>query len=177
MSDRAPETSRAGDGRPRGPRGLRGLLAATDGVAKAALVAMAAFVCLEVLCRALLGTSTQMAEEVASLALVLLLFLGLPGAFADDALLRVQALHDRLGGRARRIADLLFLAAALAVTLVYLWQAVLLALSSRAKGIVTDTVLATPVFLPQIAMAAGLAVLALAILARLVRTARGAGAR
>ena len=148
----------------RAGRGLRILLAGSDGAAKAALVVMALVVCTEVLSRGLLGVSTQVAEEVASLALILLLFLGLPGCFADGGFLRVQAL---LGLLPRRLADVAFHAAALAVTLVYVWQVWQLAWSSWRKGIVTDTALATPIVLPQVAMLAGLAALAVVVALRL----------
>lgn len=145
------------------------LLAGSDWAAKAAVVVMAVVVSVEVLSRALLGASTQVAEEVASLALILLLFLGLPGAFADGAFLRVQALLEALPRRLRRVVDAVFHAAALAVTLVYVRQVWQLARSSWDKGIVTDTALATPIVLPQLAMLAGLVLLAGVVAARLAQ--------
>lgn len=147
----------------------RGLLHITDWASYLLLATMAVVVCVDVLCRYLLGFSTQISEEVASLGLVAMMFVSLPGAFEAGAFLRVDIAYIKLSGRLRRLLDILFHLAAFAVTAVYVVYVVRLTASSFTKNMHSDSLLATPNYVPQAAMVIGLGALLLSVLAGLVR--------
>lgn len=158
-------------------QGYRALLRLTDWISYLILAVMAAIVCIDVLSRYLFGVSTQIAEEVASLGLVALIFFSLLGAFHDNAVLRVDALYRLIPLPLRRPVDIAFHLTAIGVTLVYVIYVGRLALNSFRAGIVSDTALGTPNYLPQAAMALGLCGLLMAILAGLVRLLTRGGER
>ncbi len=151
-------------------QGYRALLHLTDWASYVILATMAIVVCVDILCRYLLGFSTQIAEEVASLGLVSLIFVSLPGAFHDNAFLRVDALYRLFSGRLKSALDLLFHLAAVAVTVIYSVYVGKLVADSFAKDIRSDTFLGTPNFLPQSAMFFGLCVLLVALVAGILRS-------
>lgn len=150
-------------------RAYQGLLLLSNGCCHLILIVMTLVIGMDVGCRYVLGFSTQIAEETASLGLVALIFLSLPGAFDEGLFLRIDIAYARLSKRLRRLADFAFHLTAVAVTSVYLWFVIKLALNSYKSGMRADTYLATPNYLPQTAMALGLAALLIAILAGLVR--------
>ncbi|MEZ5936463.1 MAG: TRAP transporter small permease [Alphaproteobacteria bacterium] len=153
-------------------RGCAALIRLTDSASCLVLASMAVVVCVDVVCRYALGFSTQIAEEAASLGLVALIFLSLPGAFRDGALLRVDAVYSHLASGLKNLLDVLFHLIALAVTLVYIVQLGRLAAGSFAQGIRSDMALGTPNYLPQAVMVLGLVVLLGAIVAGFLRTLR-----
>lgn len=162
-------------------RGLTALLAIADHATHVILAVMAVVVAVDVGCRSFLGFSTQIAEEVASLGLVALIFLSLPGAFRDNALLRVDALYSLVPKRARRVADALFHLLALGVTGIYCVYTLRLALDSFRSGVHSATHLGTPNHIPQFLMTWGFLLLGMVILAGLAallsdrQTERGEG--
>lgn len=150
-------------------QGYRVLIRLTDWVSYIILASMAIVVCVDILCRYFLGFSTQIAEEAASLGLVALIFLSLPGAFEDDAFLRVDVLYRWIDGRLKQGLDVIFHVAAILATLVYIVSLGRLVVSSFTKGIHADTWLGTPTFLPQAVMTFGIGVLLVALVAGLLR--------
>ena len=149
-------------------RAYRVLLRLSDWVSYAILATMAVVVSVDVLCRYFLGFSTQVAEEVASLGLVTLMFVSLAGAFDDGSFLRIDAFYARTSGRLKRSLDVLFHLLAVGVTVVYCIFVGKLVLRSYATGVHADSYLATPNYLPQAAMLFGLCALLVAIVAGLI---------
>ncbi len=153
-------------------RTYRGLLCLSDWVSYVILATMAVVVSVDVLCRYFLGFSTQVAEEVASLGLVALMFVSLAGAFDDGSFLRIDAFYARTNGRLKRSLDVLFHLLALGVTAVYCIFVGKLVLRSYTTGVHADSYLATPNYLPQAAMLFGLCGLLVAIFAGLIALKR-----
>ena len=149
-------------------RGLDVLVTLADWACYGVLGLMALVVCVEVLCRWLLGFSIQIAEETASLGLVSLTCLSLAGAFRDGHFLRVDALYSVFPHPFRAGLQPVFLLAGVAVTLIYLWQLIRLAADSFFRGIRSDTALGVLNWIPQAVMIAGLAVLLIVIVSSFV---------
>ena len=114
----------------------------------------------------------HIAEEVASLGLVALIFLSLPATFQDRGFLRIDVLHQLLGGKTRIVLAIVFHVAALAVTSVYLYYLTLLALDSFQRGTRSDMALGTPNYLPQIFMVTGMLMLVAVIVRNFFRIVR-----
>lgn len=152
---------------------LRALLGAADYACYGILAVMAFVVTADVLSRYILGASLQIAEEVASLGLVCLMFLSLGATFREQGFLRIDAIYGRLTGRPRRYLLILFHIVALVVTAIYTVNLGGLALDSFERGTRSDMALATPKYLPQTAMVIGMALLGLVIILGLVRLVRG----
>lgn len=147
----------------------RWLVAACDALACGILALMAVVVFVEVTSRSVFGISTNVAEEVASLSLIVVLFLGLPGAFSQNALIRVDVLYRALGEQLRGVLDVGFSLVAACVTAVYIWYLADLAGSSFRFGFRTDSALGIPVYLPQSTMVAGVTALLVVVLISLSR--------
>lgn len=148
-------------------RGLRALLQLTDWACYLVLTTMAVVVTVDVAVRSILGYSTQIAEEVASLGLIALIFLSLPGSFKDNGFLRIDALYSTVGGSLKSLLTYGFHLIAMGVTSVYIFYVGKLTVSSYQNGIHEDSFLATPKYLPQISMLAGLVILLLVIVFKL----------
>lgn len=158
----------------------RWLVAACDALACGVLALMAMVVFVEVMSRSLLGVSTNVAEEVASLSLIVVLFLGLPGAYAQNGLIRVDVLYQTFGGRLRAAMDRVFSLIALTISAVYAWYLFDIARSSFRFGFRSDTALGVPAYLPQLTMVLGIAALAVVAAIALFRRApeaKGQGSR
>ena len=158
-----------------GEKVLAGLLTVTDALCYVILAVMALSVTAEVLSRYLLGISLQVAEEVASLGLVCLIFLSLPATFRDQGFLRIDAIYGRFSPCAKRALGIVFHLAAAGVSGIYVVQFARLTWDSFQRGTRSDMALATPNYVPQIAMLAGMALLVLVIAVGLVRLVRGRG--
>lgn len=99
--------------------------------------------------------------------------LGLAHTFKQGEMIRVGLLLERLGGRTRLVAEALALTIA-AAFLVYLsWQAWAFVATSRRLNDMSDGVLPVPLWLPQMALVAGLVILTIAVLDELVRVLGG----
>jgi len=153
-------------------RGLRVLLALTDWASYLVLAIMVLVVCVDLACRALLGFSIQIAEEISSLGLVCLMFLSLAGAFHEGGFLRIDALFPLLPPLLKRILEPVFLLIGIAVTAVYIYYLAGLVGNSFAKNIRSDTALGSPNFLTQSVMVAGFCALAVVLVAAFVSAVR-----
>ena len=101
-------------------------------------------------------------------------FLALAATLRAGAHIRVTLLIGRLGPRAARAMDALALAAALAVAAWFAWFAALLVRDSWMFGDLSPGIVAVPLWIPQAAMALGLAALAVALADELARVLGGA---
>lgn len=155
-------------------RALSGLLILTDYFCYAILSAMALIVTAEVFSRYVFGFSLKIAEEVASLGLVALIFLSLPATFRDRRFLRIDALYRMLSERAQALLAIAFHIGALVVTSIYVAYLGQLALDSLSRGTRSDMALGTPNYIPQTVMVFGMALLFLVILAGLISALRHA---
>lgn len=100
-------------------------------------------------------------------------FLALAYALNAHAHIRVSVLLSRLEGRARRLVELWCLAVATGLSWWFAWYAVKAVRVSRMINDVSQGQDATPLWIPQLAMAAGALILAVAFTDHLVRVALG----
>jgi len=138
---------------------LGGVLVAVSAVL---LLAMVVLMGIEIGARGLLRTSTQIADEYAGYLFTWITLCCFVYAQRSDRFLRVDTLRNRLSPRRRAFADAIasLLAAALTAVLVYATGE-----TFRASLLFNTTSLQpsqTPLYLPQIVMPVGLAVLTFA---------------
>lgn len=159
-----------GAGPDEGPRATEGLLERVCRiVSEVALIAMIGVVGLDIFTRSVLGFSYQISEEVASYLLVALAFFSLAVCQAYGSFHRVEMTDSLLPPRARLAARVLFDLMSLAVVAVLVWQLGRFELASFRSGFVAPTLLATPLWVPQLAMVLG----AVCFAAAIVRTTLG----
>lgn len=102
-----------------------------------------------------------------------LTFLGLAHTFKSGDMIRVGVLVESLSGRWRWLLELLSLAVALAFTSFFAWHACLMTLESWKEKEPSLGLLATPIWIPQLGMALGIALLALALWDEFFRVVAG----
>lgn len=104
-------------------------------------------------------------------------FLALAHTFRRGGHIRVELVLQHLGAAARRRVELAVLALGSALCWYFAWYAISGVRVSWMLGDVSQGQDATPLWIPQLAMAAGVALLALAMTDHLVRVLRGADPR
>lgn len=100
-------------------------------------------------------------------------FLALAYTLRAGAHIRVELVLQRFGIGARRVAELWCVAMSAAVSVYFTWYTVGLVLESIQFGDLSPGIVPVPLWIPQAAMAVGLAVLAIALLDELVSLLRG----
>jgi TRAP-type C4-dicarboxylate transport system permease small subunit len=114
------------------------------------------------------GLGLRGLDAYAGYAIAAALFLALPGTLQNSDHIRVSLVLERLGPAARRLLEAACLACAAALSLALAVYAVRLVWMSRVTNDISQASDATPLWLPQIAMALGCAGLALAFMDALV---------
>lgn len=153
------------------------LIRASRTVAEAAIVAMMLLIVVDIAARSVLDVSLLISDEISGYMLVLMTFFGAADALRHGALLRIEIVLSRLGSRLQAGICALFDLLALGLTTIVLWQVTALTWSTWTRRMVAPTLLETPLWLPQLAMPIGCALLAFAFLLELrdhVRAALGA---
>ena len=100
-------------------------------------------------------------------------FLALGYTFRHGDLVRVNLLIDRLPPRLRHSAEIACLAAALAVTGYITWAATSFVYESWQLGELAQGLIQIPIWIPQMSLVAGAAILAIAVLDELLAVLRG----
>lgn len=131
------------------------------------IVALMLMVAGEVLARSLFGHSFLLADEYSGYIVVMLVFLGIPYALHEEALLRVDFLFERLRGRGREVLGLLFDLISLLVTLVLGFYLTRMVVTTFERGTFSSTPQMTPLWIPQVAMPLGILLLVVVLLARI----------
>jgi len=119
-----------------------------------------------------LGYSMAGSDAYAGYFLAAGSFLALGHALREGDHIRVTLILQRLRGRARWWMEILCLAIASALSVYFAWFAARLVWGSYSFNDVSQNVDATPLWIPQLTMAVGLAGLALAFIEQLVITVR-----
>ena len=141
----------------------------------ASVIAIAALIVLNVLCRALLGFSLAAAGELCQFLIVLITFTGLSHAAGSGRHIRMTAFHDLLGAGARRRL-LAFVSGATALLLFVLaWYALAYVAVVHRLGSASP-VLQVPLYLVYACAPLGLGAAGVQYLLALVRNLRGPGA-
>jgi TRAP-type C4-dicarboxylate transport system permease small subunit len=138
-----------------------------------AVVAMMLLVTGEVLGRNVLNVSILVADEVAAYLLVAMTFVGLAPTLRDGGFIRLDAFLVRTRGARRRAFDLGIVIVAAAYTAILDWYLWALALKSFELGTTSIQVSRTPLWIPQVVMAAGGLFLLFELLARFALVVTG----
>jgi TRAP-type C4-dicarboxylate transport system permease small subunit len=148
------------------PLGERAPERVTRVLAELALWAMALLISAEIVLRGAFDTSLELTDEVGGYLLVAISFLALPSCLADDAFHRVEFIAARLSPRVRAAMRLGFDLLCFGFAAILEWQLIRLVLRSWQQDAMAASLLATPLWIPQLAMPVGIGVL----LATLVRS-------
>src|SRR6266478_6697045 len=167
-------------------RGVRPLRAVPEGPVErlcnfacmVALVVMLGVIGVDIMTRALLNFSFEVSDELGGYMLVVITFVSLPVCQVNDSFHHVEFIQSRLSARGRAISHLVFDLMSLAFGIALLWQLIKFEMSSWRFDDHAPTYLATPLWIPRVAMALGASALCLSVLRTLVvdvRTLSNAG--
>lgn len=112
-------------------------------------------------------------DDFTGWSLVAMSFLGLAHTFKRGEMIRVGLLIERLHGRWRQIAELVSLSIASLFIGYFCWQSCRLAYDSWQYFDMSTGVVSIPLWIPQLGMILGLAILLVGLLDELVIVARG----
>jgi TRAP-type C4-dicarboxylate transport system permease small subunit len=154
-------------------RSLDALYRVSGVVAAICLALIAGLVVAQIVGR-MVGVLVPGADDLAGYALVATSFLGLAYTLKSGGHIRVALLLRRLPPSPHRFAELGALALGAAITLYFTWFAIELAWLSWRFGDMSQGTLPIPLWLPQSVMAAGLMILAIALIDELVLVLNGA---
>jgi TRAP-type C4-dicarboxylate transport system permease small subunit len=171
-------------------RGARPLRAVPEGPVErlcnfacmAALVVMLGVIGVDILTRALLNFSFEISDELGGYMLVVITFVSLSVCQANDSFHHVEFVQSRLSARGRAISHVVFDLLSLAFAMALLWQLIRFEMSSWRFDDHAPTYLATPLWIPRLAMVVGAAALLVSMartlaadIARLKRSRQDAG--
>jgi TRAP-type C4-dicarboxylate transport system permease small subunit len=129
----------------------------------AALVVMLVVIGLDILTRSLFNTSFEISDELGGYMLVLITFLSLPVCQISGSFHHVELVQSRLSPFARVLSHVIFDLLSLTFCALLLWQLARFELSSYRFANRAPTYLATPLWLPQVAMLLGAAALCFSV--------------
>src|SRR3954468_14099932 len=130
---------------------------------EAALITMLVVIGGDILTRYLLNFSFEIADELGGYMLVVMTFVSLSVCQANNAFHQVELVQARLTPRWRAMSAAIFDILAFGLASVLLWHFVRLEFSSYRFGERAPTFLETPLWLPRLAMAIGVAALCISI--------------
>ncbi len=137
-----------------------------------ALIGMIALIGAEAFARNLFNISLQITDEIGGYLFVAVSFLSLSVAEAHGAFHRVELVQARLSPRVRLISQIGFDLMALAASVILTWQLGRLVLNSWRSEDVAPTPLLTLLWLPQLSMPIGMAILCAALVRTILAKAR-----
>src|SRR6202140_4806544 len=125
----------------------------------AALIVMLVVIGVDILTRSLFNFSFEISDEVGGYMLVVIPFVSLPVCQISDSFHRVELVQSRLSPFGRAVSHVIFDLLSLAFCALLAWQLVRFEISSYRFDDHAPTYLATPLWLPRIAMMLGAAAL------------------
>jgi TRAP-type C4-dicarboxylate transport system permease small subunit len=139
---------------------------------EAALVVMLVLIAVDIVTRWLFNFSFEVSDEVGGYMLVVITFVSLSACHVNRSFHEVEFVQARLTPRGRSLSHLLFGLLSLAACGLLAWQYVRFELSSWRFGDVAPTYLATPLWLPRVAMAIGMLALCFSLCRTIVAEAQ-----
>jgi TRAP-type C4-dicarboxylate transport system permease small subunit len=125
----------------------------------AALIVMLVVIGVDILTRSLFNFSFEISDELGGYMLVVITFVSLPVCQISGSFHHVELVQSRLSPFARAVSRIIFDLLSLTFCALLLWQLTRFEISSFRFGDRAPTYLATPLWLPQIAMMLGAAAL------------------
>src|SRR5215467_8691870 len=125
----------------------------------AALVVMLVVIGADIVTRSLFNFSFEISDELGGYMLVVITFISLPLCQISDSFHHVELVQSRLSPFGRAVSHVIFDVLSLAFCLLLFWQLARFQISSFRFGDVAPTYLATPLWIPRIAMVVGAAAL------------------
>jgi TRAP-type transport system small permease protein len=171
-------------------RGVRPLRAVPEGPVErlcnfacmVALVVMLGVIGVDIMTRALFNFSFEISDELGGYMLVVITFVSLPVCQVNDSFHHVEFVQSRLSAQGRAISQVVFDLLSLAFAMALVWQLIRFEMSSWRFDDHAPTYLATPLWIPRLAMVVGAAALLFSMartiaadIARLKRSRRSAG--
>jgi TRAP-type C4-dicarboxylate transport system permease small subunit len=171
-------------------RGVRPLRAVPEGPVErlcnfacmVALAVMLGVIGVDIMTRALFNFSFEISDELGGYMLVVITFVSLPVCQVNDSFHHVEFVQSRLSARGRAISQVVFDLLSLAFAMALVWQLIRFEMSSWRFDDHAPTYLATPLWIPRLAMVIGAAALLFSMartiaadIARLKRSRRSAG--
>ena len=136
------------------------------------LIVMIVLIGSEAIARNVFSTSLQVTDEIGGYLLVATTFLSMSVAEAHGAFHRVELIQARLGDAMRTISQIIFDLMSHGAAALVTWQLTRLTLNSWRAEDVAPTPLQTPLWLPQSAMAVGMALLCFALIRTILAKAK-----
>ena len=118
----------------------------------------------DILTRSLLNFSFEISDELGGYMLVVITFFSLSVCQVNDSFHHVELVQSRLSPRGRAIAHVVFDGLSLAFGVLLLWQLIRFEIFSYEFGDQAPTYLATPLWIPRLAMVIGAAALCFSML-------------
>jgi TRAP-type C4-dicarboxylate transport system permease small subunit len=129
----------------------------------AALITMLIVIGVDILTRSLFNFSFEISDELGGYMLVVITFVSLPVCQINDSFHHVELVQSRLSPFARAVSHIIFDLLSLTFCALLLWQLARFEISSFRFGDRAPTYLATPLWVPQIAMMLGAAALCFSV--------------
>jgi TRAP-type C4-dicarboxylate transport system permease small subunit len=136
-------------------------------VAQVAVAAMVILITSDVISRNVFKVSLLISDEVSGYLLVCMTFFGIAYSLRTGSLLRIEFILFAMPQPLRKIADVLFDILALALSCILLHVFIRLVLSTWDRHMVAPTLIETPLWIPQLAMPIGGAILVVGFLLEL----------
>ena len=123
---------------------------------EAALIVMLVLIAVDIVSRWAFNFSFEVSDEVGGYMLVVITFLSLSACHVNGSFHEVEFVQARLGPRARSFSQLIFGLLCLLACGLLAWQFARFEMSSWRYGDVAPSYLATPLWLPRLAMVLGM---------------------
>lgn len=136
------------------------------------VIIMTFIIVYDVAMRQFFDAPTIWADELSCYLLVGVTFLGAPYTLTVGGHVRVETVVDRLNAKTQRYVEIATDVLSLAFLALYSWHIIMLVIVSYQNDRITQSLLRTRVFLPQILMAVGIVWLTLQLLSLLLTSYR-----
>jgi TRAP-type transport system small permease protein len=146
---------------------LAHLLNAQTLLCELAVVWMVLVISAEVICRQIFGFSLQITYEIAGYLLAALTYLGLGISLHGGGLFRVDFVYRLIPRRRQQVLQLFYNLISLVFSVILDYQLCRLVISSYAGGYVEPTLLATPLYIPQLVLPIGVTLMIVILLAEI----------
>ncbi|MCG8470908.1 MAG: TRAP transporter small permease [Desulfobacterales bacterium] len=125
------------------------------------MLLIVALITVEICGRTLFDASTLIADEYSAYFFVVVVLMGLSFSMKEGSHIRISILRSRLPEKVLVVLDLAVLAGAIALTSFALYHAVLMTYDVWDLGMTADSISETPIYIPQLVIPVGLALLIL----------------